>query len=93
MLGQRRPHRLRRTHPGLFAAALQRAGHQASFDVQEFRGGPVALAQGAVGDHADRPLLEEPVRQPLQLGPVDGGQVVAEGGDHLRSGEGGRLGG
>ena len=48
---------------------------------------------GPVGDHADRPLGQEPVRQPLQLGPASAGQTSAEGDQDVGAGEGGRLGG
>ncbi len=75
----------------MFAASFQRAGDQVLLDVQQLQGGPAPLPPGAVGDHADRPLLEEPVRQPFQRAAVGADQLVAEGGDHFGTREGGGL--
>jgi hypothetical protein len=60
-------------------------------DGQEVGGGPAALLQGPVGDHTDRPLGQEPIRQRLQLSPADAGQTGAEGNEDIRAGEGGRV--
>jgi hypothetical protein len=46
---------------------------------QEVGGRPAALLKRPVGDHADRPLGQEPVGQRLQLAPSGPGQAGAQG--------------
>jgi hypothetical protein len=53
----------------LFARPAGGRGDEALLDPQQLRSGPAALLQGPVGDHADRPLGQEPVRQLFELGP------------------------
>ena len=50
---------------------------QPLLDRQQLRGGPAAFLQGPVGDHADCPLDQEPIRQLLQLAPSGAGQTGA----------------
>ena len=64
---------------------------QPLLDPQQLRSGPAAFFKGSVGDHADRPLSQEPVRQLLELGPSGPGQAGAQGDEHLGAGEGGRV--
>jgi hypothetical protein len=66
------------------------APDQPLLDGQEVGGGPAALLQRSVGDHADRPLGQEPIRQRLELGPSSPGQAGTEGDQDIRTGEGGR---
>ena len=77
-------------HGGLLAGAAGGGGDQPLLDRQQLGGGPAALLQRPLGDHADRPLGQEPVGQLLELGPGGPGQLAAEGGDHVLAGEGGR---
>jgi hypothetical protein len=86
-------HHLMGRNRRLFARPVGGVGHQPLLDRQQVRGGPAALLQGPVGDHADRPLDQEPVRQLLQLGPGGPGQASTKGDQDLGAGEGGRLGG
>jgi hypothetical protein len=79
MSGQRIPHRFMGGDRRLFARPAGGAGDQSLFDRQQLRGGPAALLQGPVGDHADRPLGQEPVRQLFQFSPTSSGQTGAEG--------------
>jgi hypothetical protein len=90
MRGQGLPHHLMGGHRRLLAGPARGAGDQPLLDRQQLRGGPAALLQGPVGDHADRPLGQEPVRQLFQLGPGSTGQTGAEGDQDIRAGEGGR---
>jgi hypothetical protein len=76
---------------GVLAGSAGGALNQPLLDGQQVRGGPTALLQGPVGDHADRPLSQEPIRQLLQHGPSGAGQPGAEGDQDLRAGEGGRV--
>jgi hypothetical protein len=91
MRGQGLPHRRMGGHRRVLARSAGGAGDQRLLDGQEVRGGPAALLQGLVGDHADRPLDQEPVGQPLELGPGGAGQPGAEGDQDVGAGEGGRV--
>ena len=91
MRGQGLAHRLMGGHGRLLARPAGGARDQPLLDRQEVGGGPAALLQGPVGDHADRPLGQEPVRQLLQLGPSGAGQAGAEGDQDVGAGEGGRV--
>ena len=91
MGGQGLAHRLMGGHGRLLARPAGGAGDQPLLDRQQVGGGPAALLQGPVGDHADRPLGQEPVRQLLQLGPAGAGQAGAEGDQDVGAGEGGRV--
>ena len=91
MGGQGLAHRLMGGHGRLLARPAGGAGDQPLLDGQQVGGGPAALLQGPVGDHADRPLGQEPVRQLLQLGPSGAGQAGAEGDQDVGAGEGGRV--
>jgi hypothetical protein len=74
----------------LFPRSTSGALDQSLFDRQQLWGGPAAFLQGPVGDHADRPLGQEPVRQPLEFAPSGPSQTGAQGGQDVRAGEGGR---
>jgi hypothetical protein len=87
MGGQGIAHRLMRSHGGPFARPTSGRNDQPLLNRQEVGGGPAALLQGPVGDHADRPLGQEPIRQLLQLHPSGAGQAGAQ---DIRAGEGGR---
>jgi hypothetical protein len=52
--------------------------------------GRSALLEGSVGDHADRPLGQEPIRHLLEFGPSGPGQAGAQGDQNVLAGEGGR---
>jgi hypothetical protein len=93
MGGQGRPNGLVGDHGGLLAGAADGRGDQLLLHGEELGGRPAALLQRPLGDHGHRPLGQEPVGQVLELGPGGTGQLAAEGGDHVRAGEGGRLGG
>jgi hypothetical protein len=54
--GQRIPYRLVGGHGRQLARPTGARGDQPLFDGEQLRGGPAALLQGPVGDHADRPL-------------------------------------
>jgi hypothetical protein len=64
---------------------------QPLFDGQEVGGGPAAFLQGPVGDHADRSLGQEPVRELLQFCPSGPGQTSTQGDQDVGAGEGGRV--
>jgi hypothetical protein len=85
------PHRLMGGHGGLFVHAVGGAGDQPLLHGQQLRGGPAALLERPVGDHADRPLGQEPVRQGLELGPGRAGEAGAEGDQDIRVAEGGGV--
>ena len=91
MGGQGLAHRLMGGDGRLLARPAGGAGDQPLLDREQLGGGPAALLQGPVGDHADRPLGQEPVRQLLQLGPSGAGQAGAEGDQDVGAGEGGRV--
>jgi hypothetical protein len=67
MSGQRGPDGLMGHHGGLLAGAAGGGGDQPLLDPQQLRGGPAALLQRPVGDHADRPLGKKLVGQVLEL--------------------------
>jgi hypothetical protein len=77
-------------HGRLLTRAAGRGGDQPLFDREELGGGPAALLQRPVGDHPDRPLGQEPVRQLLELRAGGPGQAGAEGDQDIKTGEGGR---
>jgi len=60
--GQGIAHRLMGDHGRVLVRVAGGAGHSSMLDRQQLGGGPAALLQGPVGDHADRPLGQEPVR-------------------------------
>jgi hypothetical protein len=91
MRGQGLPHRLMGRNGCLLVRPAGGTDDETLLHRQEVRGGPTALLQGPVGDHADRPLDQEPIRQLLQLGPSGPGQAGAQGDQHIRAGEGGRV--
>jgi hypothetical protein len=91
MGGQRVAHHLMGGHRRLLPRSAGGPGDQPLLDRQQLWGGPAALLQGPVGDHADRPLGQEPVRQLFQLGPGSTGQAGAEGDQDIRAGESGRV--
>jgi hypothetical protein len=91
MGGQGIAHGLVRSHGGVLARPASGRGNQPLLDAQEVGGGPAALLQGPVGDHTHRLLGQEPVRQGLKLCPADAGQAGAQGDQHVRSAEGGRV--
>jgi len=64
-------HHLMRDHGCLLARPGSGGRDQLLLDAKQVGGGPAALLQGPVGDHTDRPLGHEPVRQLLQVGPSD----------------------
>jgi hypothetical protein len=64
---------------------------QPLLDGQQVGGGPAALLQGPVGDHANRPLGQEPVGQFLKLGPSGGGQAGAQEDQDVGADEAGRV--
>jgi hypothetical protein len=84
-------HRLMRDERRLLARPVSGAPDQLLLDRQQLRSGPAALLEGPVGDHADRPLGHEPIRQRLQFRPSDPGQAGAQGDQDIRAGEGGRV--
>jgi hypothetical protein len=59
----------------LFVCPAGRGLDQPLLDRQQLGGGPAALLQSPVGDHADRPLGQEPIRQLLKLGSSGAGQA------------------
>jgi hypothetical protein len=59
-------HRLVGGDRGPFARPVGGAGDQPLLHRQEVGGGPAAFLQGPVGDHTDRPLRQEPIRQRLE---------------------------
>jgi hypothetical protein len=90
MGGQRGPDGLMGHLGGLLAGAAGGGGDQPLLCGQQLRGGPAPLLDRPIGDHADRPLGQEPVGQVLELGSAGPGQLAAEGGDDVLAGEGGR---
>jgi hypothetical protein len=64
---------------------------QLLLDAKEVWGGPAALLQGPVGDHADRPLSQEPIRQLLQFRPFGPSEAGAQGDQDVGAAEGGRV--
>jgi hypothetical protein len=88
--GQGLAHRLMGSHGGLLGRPAGGGLDQLLLDRQEVGGGPAALLQGPVGDHTDRPLSQEPVRQLLELCPSGAGQASSEGDQDIGAGEGGR---
>ena len=72
-------HRLMGDHGRLLACPASGTGDQSLLDRQEVGGGPAALLQGPVGDHADRPLGQESVSQRLELSPSGPDQAGADG--------------
>jgi hypothetical protein len=90
MRHQRIAHRRMGGDRGLFARPVGGAGDQLLLDTKQVGGGPAAFLQGSVGDHADRPLGQEPVGQPLQFRPSDADETSTEGDQELGAGEGGR---
>jgi hypothetical protein len=91
MRGQRFAHRPIGRHGRLLPRSAGGAGDQPLLDRQQVGGGPAALLQGPVGDHADCPLGQEPIGQVLQLGPAGAGQAGDQGDQDIRAGEGGRV--
>src|SRR5215217_2855902 len=77
------PHSLVADHGGPLAGAAGGDGDELLLDPEQLRGGPAALLQRPIGDHADRPLSEELVSQVLELGSGGPGQLAAEAGEHL----------
>jgi len=84
-------HRRMGRHGRLLAGSAGGRGDQPLLDRQQLWGGPAAFLKGPAGDHADRPLGQEPVRQRLQLDPSGAGQAGAHGDQDLGAGEGGRV--
>jgi hypothetical protein len=90
MRGQGLPNRLMGDPGRLLVGPARGGGDQPLLDLKEVGGGPAALLHRPVGDHTDRPLGQEPVRQGLQFGPSRTGQAGTEGDQDIRAGEGGR---
>jgi hypothetical protein len=67
MGGQGVTHRLMGDHGRVLVRSAGGADDEALLDGQQVGGGPAALLQGPIGDHTDRPLGQEPIRQRLQL--------------------------
>jgi hypothetical protein len=88
--GQGLAHRLMGDDRRLLLRPADGRGDEALLELQQLRGGPSALLQRPVGDHADRPLGQEPVRQRLQLGPSGAAQAGAHSDQDIRASEGGR---
>jgi hypothetical protein len=65
MGGQGFPHSLMGDDRRLFLRPAGGGVDQPLLDGQQVGGGPAALLQCPAGDHIDRPLGQEPVRQPL----------------------------
>jgi hypothetical protein len=91
MRGQGLPHRLMGDHGRLLARPAGGARDQPLLDRQQVGSRPAAVLQGPVGDHADRPLGQEPVGQLLELGPSGAGELAAPGDQDIAAGEGGRV--
>ena len=77
-------------HRGLVAGAADGRLDQPLLSGQQLRGRPAALLQRPLGHHADRLLGQEPVGQPLELGPRGAGQLPAHRSEHVLAGEGRR---
>jgi hypothetical protein len=90
MGGQGVTHRLMGGDRRMFLRPAGGADDETLLHRQEVGGGPAALLQGPVGDHADRPLGQEPVGQLLQLDPSGTGQASPKGDQDVGAGEGGR---
>jgi hypothetical protein len=91
MRGQGVAHGLMGSHSRLLIGPTGHPLDQPLLDREQLRGRPAALLQHPIGDHADRPLGTEPIRQRLQHGPSGSGQPGAEGDQDVRAGEGGRV--
>jgi hypothetical protein len=91
MRGQRIPYRLVGGNGCLLVRSACSRDDQSLLDLEEIGGGPAAFLECPVGDHADRPLGQEPVRQRLQLRPGGPGQASAQGDQDVGTGEGGRV--
>jgi hypothetical protein len=91
MGGQGVAHGLMGNHSRLLIGPAGHPLDQPLLDREQLRGRPAALLQRPIGDHADRPLGQEPIRQLLQLRPSDAGQPGAEDDQDVRAGEGGRV--
>jgi hypothetical protein len=91
MSGQGLAHRLMGDDRGVLARPAGGAGDQPLLDAKEVGGGPAALLECPVGDHADRPLGQEPVGQGLEFCPSGAGQAGAQGDQDVGAGEGGRV--
>jgi hypothetical protein len=93
MRPERFAHGLVGGHGGLLAGAVDRRGDQPLLGREQLGSGVAALAGGVLGHHADDPLGEEAVGQPLQFGRRGGGELAAESDQDLAAGEGGGVGG
>jgi hypothetical protein len=86
--GQGGPDGVMANHGRPFAGAVDRGGDQLLFHAEEFGGGPAALFQRPLGHHGHRPVGQEPVGQPLQLGAAGAGQPTANRRDQVLVAEG-----
>ena len=73
------PDRVVGDHGRLLVGAAGGGGDQPLLDGQQLGGGPAALLQRPLRDHGHRPLGQESVGQPLELGPAGAGQLGRRG--------------